>query len=150
MQFPLVHVQCCETVRQRPWSGPLQLPITRYHEHMKCNFYSKVSRFLHSEFPGPKSFQNLFPKVLKKSKASTAKRDRKIHAAFTQVRLEQQGRRDGAHRGRQHLQRHLRRFDSKSPDIVGTHGHLQHALREKRFGSSCVDHGWPRKGSCRT
>lgn len=35
---------------------------------MECNFYSKVSRFLHSEFPGPKSFQNLIPKILKKSR----------------------------------------------------------------------------------
>ena len=95
-------------------------------------------------FPGP----NLF-KILSR-RSSKSQRRARPNVAFTQVRLEQQGRRDGAHRGRQHLQRHLRRFDSKSPDIVGTHRHLQHALREKRFGSSCVDHGWRRKGSCRT
>lgn len=59
-------------------------------------------------FPGP----NLF-KILSR-RSSKSQRRARTNVAFTQVRLEQQGRRDGAHRGRQHLQRHLRRFDSKS------------------------------------
>lgn len=101
-------------------------------------------------FPGPNLFKILSRRSSKSQRRARPNNDRKIHAAFTLLRLEQQGRRDGAHRGRQHLQRHLRRFDSEYSDIVGTHRHLQHALREKRFGSSCVDHGWPRKGSCRT
>lgn len=59
-------------------------------------------------FPGPNLFKILSRRSSKSQEDEEGAKQRpEIHTAFTQL-LEQQGRRDGAHRGRQHLQRHLK------------------------------------------